>query len=149
MSLLDQHTYLVSILNRQDKMSMAASVESRVPLLDYRIVEFANRLPDGHRQGKGQTKLILKKVAERYLPREVIYRRKSGFGIPVSEWFSAEDGLGKLAQREFAGVSLAEFGIPIEPEKILVEHRSRQREHGELLWTVLNFVLWKKAFAIA
>lgn len=149
MSLLDQHTYLVSILNRQDKMSMAASIESRVPLLDYRIVEFANRLPDRYRQGGGQTKLILKKVAERYLPREVIYRRKSGFGIPVSEWFRATVGLGALAQREFADITLAEFEQPIRPARLLEEHRAGRHDHGELLWSLLNFVLWKKVFALA
>lgn len=149
MSLLDQHTYLVSILNRQDKMSMAASIESRVPLLDYRIVEFANRLPARHRQGRGQTKLILKKVAERYLPREVIYRRKSGFGIPVSEWFRAADGLGKLAQREFDGITLGEFDQPLRPARLLEEHRAGRHDHGELLWSLLNFVLWKKAYALA
>jgi asparagine synthase (glutamine-hydrolysing) len=149
MSMLDQHTYLVSILNRQDKMSMAASVESRVPLLDYRIVEFANSLPDSHRQGQRQTKLILKRVAERYLPRDVIYRRKSGFGIPLSEWFRTNDGLGKLAQHELTDASFAELGGRVKASQLLDEHRSGKRDHGEFLWTMINFALWKKAFGIA
>lgn len=148
MAMLDQHTYLVSILNRQDKMSMAASVESRVPLLDYRIVEFANALPDSHRQGQRQTKLILKRVAERYLPRGVIYRRKSGFGIPLSEWFRADEGLGKLARHELTEASVAELGGRAKAAQLLDEHRAGTRDHGEILWTMLNFVLWKKAFAI-
>ena len=131
MSLLDQHTYLISILNRQDKMSMAASVESRVPLLDYRIAEFANGLPDSHRQGQRQTKLILKRVAERYLPREVIYRRKSGFGIPLAEWFRKNDGLGRLAQHELTAGSVAELGSRVETSRLLEEHRTGKRDHGE------------------
>lgn len=149
MSMLDQHTYLISILNRQDKMSMAASVESRVPLLDYRLVEFANGLPDSHRQGQRQTKLILKRVAERYLPRDVIYRRKSGFGIPLAEWFRKNDGLGRLAQHELTEVSVPELGGRVETSRLLAEHRAGKRDHGEFLWTLLNFALWKKAFGIA
>lgn len=149
MSMLDQHTYLVSILNRQDKMSMAASIESRVPLLDYRIVEFANRLPDGYRQGRGQTKLILKKVAERYLPREVIYRRKSGFGVPLSDWFRSNQGLGKLARDELANALLPELDGRIDAMRTLDAHQAGQGDHGELLWTILNFALWKKAFGIS
>lgn len=148
-SLLDQHTYLVSILNRQDKMSMAASVESRVPLLDYRIVEFANGLPDSHRQAGRQTKLILKRVAERYLPREVIYRRKSGFGVPIAEWFRADQGLGKLAQSVFAEVPLGELDGRLKASQLLMEHRSGQRDHGEFLWSLLNFALWKKTYGIS
>jgi asparagine synthase (glutamine-hydrolysing) len=148
-SLLDQHTYLVSILNRQDKMSMAASIESRVPLLDYRIVEFANGLPDHCRAGGRHTKRVLKRVAERYLPREVIYRRKSGFGVPLAEWFRAGSGLGKLAQQELADAPATELGDRIRVSRLLDEHRSGQQDHGELLWTMLNFVLWKKVFKVA
>ena len=148
MSLLDQHTYLVSILNRQDKMSMAASVESRVPLLDYRLVEFANSLPDHHRLRGRQTKLILKRVAERYLPREIIYRRKSGFGIPVAEWFRGNNGLALLAQSTLSDVKLTELEDRVDVASMLGEHRSGRADHGEFLWSALNFVLWKKMFRI-
>lgn len=148
MSLLDQRTYLVSILNRQDKMSMAASIESRVPLLDHRLVEFANSLPDEHRQGNRQTKLVLKQVAERYLPREIIYRRKSGFGIPVAEWFRGEGGLGELIRLTLAEVNLAELGGHVDLEGKLREHLSGRVDHSDFLWSALNFALWKKAFRL-
>src|SRR5262249_22716572 len=77
-SLLDQETFLVSILNRQDKMSMAASIESRVPFMDYRIVEFANRLPTAYKLRGGTGKAIVKDLARTVLPSEIVDRRKSG-----------------------------------------------------------------------
>ncbi len=87
LSIGDQKTYLVSILNRQDKMSMAASVEARVPFLDYRIAEFANHLASDLKTRGWRTKEIVKKVAESYLPDEVVHRRKSGFGVPLADLF--------------------------------------------------------------
>jgi asparagine synthase (glutamine-hydrolysing) len=79
-SLLDQQTYLVSILNRQDKMSMATSIESRVPFLDPRVVRFAHSIPTAYKLGRLDNKRIVKALALRHLPAEVIKRRKSGFG---------------------------------------------------------------------
>lgn len=149
MSLLDQHTYLVSILNRQDKMSMAASVESRVPLLDYRIVEFANSLPDRYRQGYGVTKRILKEVARRYLPKQVVDRKKSGFGIPLAEWLRADNGLGVLAQQVLSEVKLHEFADSKTPMSLLAEHRAGRSDHSDFLWSAVNFLLWKRQFGIA
>lgn len=148
MSLLDQHTYLVSILNRQDKMSMAASVESRVPLLDYRIVEFANSLPNHYRQGYGVTKRILKAVARRYLPKQVVERKKSGFGVPLAEWLRADSGLGVLAQQVLSEVNLYEFGDSKSAMTLLAEHRSGRSDHSDFLWSAVNFLLWKRQFGI-
>ena len=86
-SLLDQETFLVGILHRQDKMSMAASIESRVPFMDYRLVEFANSLPSEYKLRSGAGKAIVKDVARDYLPAEIVDRRKSGFGVPLARWF--------------------------------------------------------------
>lgn len=148
-SLLDQACYLVSILNRQDKMSMAASIESRVPLLDYRVVEFANGLPDSYRIRRGENKTILKRVAERYLPKEVVYRRKSGFGVPLAEWFRSDKGLGDLARQHLCAASGGELGGAIQLGEVLDEHRAGRVDHSELLWTALNFKLWQHTFGIA
>lgn len=148
-ALLDQLTYLVSILNRQDKMSMAASIESRVPLLDYRIVEFANRLPDNMKQTGAHTKAILKRLAERYLPKEVVYRRKSGFGVPLAAWFRAPGGLGQLALDWLTDDRLPEFDGELRAQKLLSDHRTGRADHSEALWAALNYVLWKQRFGIA
>ena len=146
---LDQQTYLISILNRQDKMSMAASIESRVPILDYRIVEFANSLPDAYRQSKTQTKLILKKLAEQYLPHEVIYRKKSGFGVPIKDWFAADNGLGEIASDLVTNKALDELQWGGDIAAIVDEHRKGEQDHSELLWTATNYVLWKETFKVS
>jgi asparagine synthase (glutamine-hydrolysing) len=146
---LDQQTYLISILNRQDKMSMAASIESRVPILDYRIVEYANSLPDQYRQSKGQTKLILKKLAEKYLPHDVIYRKKSGFGVPIKDWFAADNGLGEIASDLVKNSALDELQWKGDIGAIVNEHRKGVYDHSELLWTATNYVLWKQTFNVS
>jgi asparagine synthase (glutamine-hydrolysing) len=73
-------------LNYTDKMSMAVGVETRVPYLDYELVEFANRLPIKYKMNGKTTKYLLRKVAEKYLPMDVIYRPKTGFGAPIRSW---------------------------------------------------------------
>lgn len=148
-SLLDQQTYLASILNRQDKMSMAASIESRVPILDYRLIEFANSLPDTIKCEKFKTKSLFKKFAEKYLPHEVIYRQKSGFGVPLDSWFSSSDGLGKLADEILTESSLEELNWNGGIRKIISEHKGNTHNHAEFLWSAINYVQWKSTFHVS
>lgn len=148
LSFQDQHTYLVSILNRQDKMSMGASIEARVPFLDYRIAEFANALPSHCRTGRLKTKELVKRVARKYLPDEVVYRRKSGFGVPLGSWLRDDEGLGGLAGKVFnAGVG---EGVLDQQRlrELWREHRAGSADHSELLWTTLNFLVWRERFAV-
>lgn len=145
---LDQSNYLVSILNRQDKMSMAASLESRVPILDYRVVEFANTVPDVFKQKGAKTKHILKVLAEKYLPHEVIYRRKSGFGVPLAAWLRDDNGLGLVAETVFSEMDMPELKINVDMKTVLQEHRIGKKDHSEFIWTAMNFCLWKQAFSI-
>ena len=144
--LLDQHMYLVSLLNRQDKMSMAASVESRVPFLDYRIVEFSNSLPVEFKVKRFKGKHILRKMARKYLPKQVINRKKSGFGVPVGQWMRENQGLGGLVKN-----ITAESGFPDYLDKrrladIVAEHKSGAKDHSEFLWTAINLKIWKNLF---
>jgi asparagine synthase (glutamine-hydrolysing) len=84
---LEQKSFLVDHnFNYTDKMGMAAGVEIRVPFLDNDLVDFSYQLPVRYKLNSGETKYLLKKVAEKYLPKEVVYRSKSGFGAPVREW---------------------------------------------------------------
>lgn len=145
-SLQDQQTYLVSILNRQDKMSMGASVEARVPFLDYRLVEFANSLPDRVRARGISGKTLVKKVAERYLPREVVHRRKSGFGVPLARWFRENNGLGQLTRDVLDDHRKDEFLDIAHVARLFNQHQKGEADHAEILWTALNFLLWKKRF---
>ena len=73
-------------LNYTDKLGMAAGVESRVPYLDMDLIDFSTKIPPELKMKNGETKYILKKVAERYLPKHIIYRPKTGFGAPVRKW---------------------------------------------------------------
>lgn len=146
LSFQDQHTYLVSILNRQDKMSMGASIEARVPFLDYRIAEFANSLPAPCRTRWLHGKELVKRVARQYLPDEVVYRRKSGFGVPLGAWLRDESGLGGLAARYFDNGSCADYLDPDRLRRLWSEHRSGAEDHSELLWTALNFGIWRERF---
>jgi asparagine synthase (glutamine-hydrolysing) len=134
--LLDQETFLVSILHRQDKMSMAAAIESRVPFMDYRIVEFANRLPTTHKIRNGTGKAIVKDVARGVLPASVVDRRKSGFGVPLARWFRSHEGLGPLitALAESPAADIFDRAC----STVIAEHRQGACDHSGLLWTALN-----------
>lgn len=144
-SLLDQETFLVSILQRQDKMSMAAAIESRVPFMDYRIVEFANRLPTAHKIRKGTGKAIVKDVARRYLPAAVVDRRKSGFGVPLARWMRTDEGLGRQIIELPDAPTADIFERPVL-RRAVKEHRAGTHDHSELLWTALNLSTWRQAF---
>ena len=75
------------LLTRTDKMTMAASVEARVPFMDHKLVEFMMQVPMKFKYRQGQTKYILKKAAEGIVPNDIIYRKKVGFASPVTRWF--------------------------------------------------------------
>jgi asparagine synthase (glutamine-hydrolysing) len=144
-SLLDQETFLVSILNRQDKMSMAASIESRVPFMDYRVVEFANRLPTAFKLGGGTGKAIVKDLARTVLPAEIVDRRKSGFGVPLERWFRSNEGMGErvAALTELQGSDVFDQAVL---GRMVAEHRAGARDHSEVLWTALNLAMWRETF---
>lgn len=141
-SILDQQNYMVSILNRQDKMSMAASIESRVPFLDHRVVEYANRLPSGYKTAYFQTKSILKEIAGDFLPDGIVYRRKSGFGVPLGEWFRDIDGMGRYLLELHEAPMLGRYLKKARIESLVNQHIEGRRDHSEFLWAAVNFNLW-------
>lgn len=144
MALVDQQNYMVSILNRQDKMSMAASIESRVPFLDYRIVELANKLPVQYKTKLFRTKHILKEISRSYLPANIVDRRKSGFGVPLGEWLKDSGGLGRYLGDLCEDTNQSRY-IKMEKMKALIdEHRAGLHDHSEFLWAAINFMLWTK-----
>jgi asparagine synthase (glutamine-hydrolysing) len=143
---LDFQTYLVSILNRQDKMSMATSIEARVPFLDNEIIDFAGSLPLEFKQTLRQRKRILKDVALRYLPAPIVHRRKSGFGVPLKNWFAGNGRMGRLLEDTLTSASVRELLNPAEVQLLLTQHRGGQQDHSELLWSILNLQLWRQTF---
>ena len=148
LSLQDQHNYMLSILMRQDKMSMAASIESRVPFLDFRIIEFANSLPTHFKNRGFTTKKILKRIAKSYLPDEIVHRRKSGFGVPLDRWLRNERGMGRYLISISKNPLLTEYFDNKKVEKLVEQHRSGLMDHSDLLWALVNFVVWRERFGM-
>ncbi|MGD9809917.1 MAG: XrtA/PEP-CTERM system amidotransferase [Sphingobium sp.] len=125
------------ILTKVDRMSMAVGLEAREPLLDYRLVEFAARLPVGQRIHGRSGKYLMKRAMEAYLPQQILYREKMGFVTPVSEWFRGP--LADEAASVASGSALARTGwfSPKALAALASEHRAGRFDHGRLLWQLL------------
>ena len=143
----DIHSYLLDdILVKLDRMSMAASIEGRAPLLDHRVVEFAVRLPAHLRVRGGRGKHLLREVARRWLPASILDKPKQGFAIPLPEWFRGR--LGDMAADVFATRAFRERGWvqPAKVDGLLAEHRSGAANHAEPLWQVLVLERWARRY---
>jgi asparagine synthase (glutamine-hydrolysing) len=130
------------LLMRVDKMTMATSVEARVPFLDHQLVEFALALPMRMKVRDGVGKWLLKQTVEGLLPKEIVQRPKQGFGAPVAEWFRGE--LGWRAQREIRASSLAERGLLdyVRIDELWDAHRRGQANWSFQLWSLYNVSVW-------
>lgn len=107
---MERNTFLVDHnLNYTDKMAMAVGVEVRVPYLDRDLVAFAQKLNPNLKLKGLETKYLLKKVAERYLPKEIIYRPKTGFGAPVRKWITVE--MDDMIQERLSEENIVRQGI--------------------------------------
>jgi len=137
-----QHYLSECLLTKEDRASMAVSLEARVPFLDHTLVEFAATLPTRLKLKGRQKKYILKKALQDILPDSILYRRKQGFGVPLAEYL--RDELRDFAQQEVLG----EPPIEIYDRTLLAEawdrHQSGRSDYSRLFWTVLMFNLWYK-----
>jgi asparagine synthase (glutamine-hydrolysing) len=140
----DIKTYLVELLMKQDNMSMAASIESRVPFLDHPLVEFATNIPQNLQLGGFAGKRILKKAVEDLLPHSILYRPKLGFPTPWSRWLAGPrfDSIRKLLLEPRS----MERGLfeRSAMEQLFEEHRSKHRDHSDRIWRLLNLELWHR-----
>lgn len=145
--LTDQMTYLPNdLLVKVDIASMANSLEARSPFLDYKVIEFAASLPEKLKMRSFETKSLLKKVAARLVPREVVYRRKMGFGVPVGNWFRGDmkDFICEVLLSEKAlkrGIIRSEM-----IEKYVLEHTTGKRDYTFQVWILLMLELWFQKF---
>jgi len=142
----DQKTYLVELLMKQDQMSMACSIESRVPFLDHPFVEFSTRVPDHLKIRGGTQKYILKKAVEDLLPPEIVQRKKMGFPTPLTQWLRderAETLFQTLVDRKSFLASYLDLG---EVNTLLARHRSGQEDGTDRIWRLLNLQLWGDLF---
>jgi asparagine synthase (glutamine-hydrolysing) len=140
----DIKTYLVELLMKQDNMSMAASVESRVPFLDHRLVEFAMRIPERIQIAGLEGKKVLKTAMQDLLPHSVLYRKKLGFPTPWSGWLCGSQ-LETIQSFLLEPRSLErQLFKPESVQRLFGEHRARHRDHGDRIWRLLNLELWHR-----
>ncbi|HEV8041220.1 MAG TPA: asparagine synthase (glutamine-hydrolyzing) [Bryobacteraceae bacterium] len=142
----DQKTYLVELLMKQDQMSMACSIESRVPFLDHTFVEFSTRIPDRLKIRGRTQKYVLKKAVEDLLPHDIIYRKKMGFPTPLRDWL-----LDARAEPLYAAILspdglLASLLDMREVGALIDRHRSGFEDATDRIWRLLNLQLWGDLF---
>ena len=125
-------------------MSMAVSLEARVPYLDTEMVELAFRIPGGLKVRNGQTKMLLKKVAARHVPADCVYRRKEGFSIPIKNWLNTRfkplmDCLLDDGRIQAEGIFQAQ-----SINRLKREHASGVANHSHILWSLIVFEAWRE-----
>jgi asparagine synthase (glutamine-hydrolysing) len=142
----DTKTYLHELLMKQDQMSMAASIESRVPFLDHKLVELTARLPERMKLRGMTTKHILREAMKGVLPDPILTRSKMGFPVPLGAWFRGpfrplvdEHVLGERALAR--GLFSADF-----VRGLVARHQSGAENHAERLWMLVNFEMWQRQF---
>jgi asparagine synthase (glutamine-hydrolysing) len=143
----DFETYLPEdILTKVDRTSMAHSIESRVPLLDNAVVEYAARLPASMKIRNGRRKHILKEAAATLLPPAILQRRKQGFGVPLGVWFRG--GLRELFADVLLSPRARQRGYFERPfvDRLVREHVAGRRDHTLRLWALVVFELWHRQY---
>jgi asparagine synthase (glutamine-hydrolysing) len=142
----DMKTYLVELLMKQDQMSMATSIESRVPFLDHKLVEFAATMPDEWKLRNWTTKRVLREAMNGVLPESILSRPKMGFPVPFSRW-TREQWNGAVSDVLLDGRT-RERGI-IDPQAaatLLRDHRAGRTDGWDRIWMLLNLELWFRTF---
>jgi asparagine synthase (glutamine-hydrolysing) len=139
----DLMTYLPDeLLVKMDTMTMACSIEARSPLLDTKLAEFSAQIPSALKTKSFQTKYLLKKLAERYVPKEVLYRPKKGFNMPMSEWIRGDlNGVVREIILSDKAAGRGYFNRAVI-RKWLEEHEQRSQDHGQKLWSLFVLELW-------
>jgi len=144
---LDFKTYMVdNILVKVDRMSMATSLEARVPLLDYKMVEFAFSLPENLKLRGNTTKYFMKEALRGILPDEIIDRRKEGFSIPIKNWLKTD--LKDLMMETLSEKRVKESGLFNHDavQKMIREHLNNTQNHAHRLWSLILFNIWREKF---
>jgi asparagine synthase (glutamine-hydrolysing) len=143
----DFETYLPEdVLTKVDRMSMAHSIESRVPLLDNDVIDFAATLPSDFKIHNGRRKHVLKEAARNLLPPGIADRKKQGFGIPLGVWFRG--GLTDVFADVLSSPRTRQRGYfePVFVDRLVREHLSARRDHTLRLWQLMIFELWHRQY---
>jgi asparagine synthase (glutamine-hydrolysing) len=144
----DQTSWLPdNLLERGDRMTMAASIEARVPFLDHKLAEYVSSLPDRFRVRGLRSKWILREAGKKLIPDRILWRRKVGFRVPVNQWFRREmrdflsdhlQGNASLTRCYYDGAVL---------DRVLAEHVGGRQNREKLLWSLLNLEIWHRTYA--
>ena len=148
MIISDQYAYLGSLLERQDKISMAHGVEVRVPFCNHKLFEVMNAL-----EFKDKTtpvpKALLKKILSKSYPDDFVYRRKNGFRLPLHEWICDQSKLGRyldyLSDDTFKNRELFDYD---EVQKAIQKHSSGTANYGNELFALITFEIWAREFGV-
>ncbi len=146
MTRADLQTYLHELLMKQDQMSMAASIESRVPFLDDAIIEHVAALPSRLKLRGWTTKAVLRQAVRDYVPEEILHRKKMGFPVPMGRWFR---GPYRAVVDEFLLSDRALGRGLFNPDavrRLVADHREGRAEHGDRLWLLVNLEIWHRVF---
>jgi asparagine synthase (glutamine-hydrolysing) len=146
LSRIDLQTYLHELLMKQDQMSMATSIESRVPFLDDEIIEHVVAMPTAFKLRRGRTKAVLREAVRDFVPPPILTRKKMGFPVPIGHWLRSSF---RLVVDEFVlGGRTLERGWFEKSalERLVQSHQSGASEHGERLWLLANLEIWQRTF---
>jgi len=141
----DIKTYLHELLMKQDQMSMAASIESRVPFLDHKLVEFTSSLPERLKLRGWTTKYVLRESMKGVLPETILSRPKMGFPVPIGKWFR-EQHRSVIDEYVLSERTLARGLFNVDFVRSLVQRHNEGEDHSERLWSLVNFELWQRQF---
>lgn len=141
----DTKTYLHELLMKQDQMSMAASIESRVPFLDHKLMEFTASMPLRMKLRGSKTKYVLRKAMKGVLPDEILTRSKMGFPVPIGKWFRGQYR-GIVDEYVLSERSLGRGIFDADAVRNIAERHMNGENHDERLWSLVNFEIWQRTF---
>jgi asparagine synthase (glutamine-hydrolysing) len=139
---------MMPLLQRLDRTTMASGVEARVPFLDHRLIEWGMTQPPELKLQIGRkNKILPKRIAEKYFPHDMIYRRKMGFDVPLVEWFRepgpVRDYLDFITDETFLS---RDYVSRAGSTRIVNDHLGGKTDNSEIIWALLNLEIWMRMF---
>ena len=144
----DQTSWLPdNLLERGDRMTMAASIESRVPFLDHELASYVSSLPDHYRVNGFKTKWILRQAGQSLIPEKILNRPKVGFRVPVNKWFQGPMKEYLLDHLQGPSSKTRAYYDPQVLDRMVGDHIEGRQNHEKLLWALLNLEIWHRQYA--
>ena len=145
---VDMHTWMLyDILLKADRMSMANSLELRVPFLDRNMLDVALSIPQKYRSGKESTKIALRGAAMKQLPESVAHRKKLGFPVPLNDWLR-EDKYYNMVKEKFTGPVAEKFFNVDEIMRLLDDHKAGKAKNMTKIWSFYSFIFWYELYFV-